>query len=336
MSLPRNDAPVSRVLVFTMPDEGTPIDFARWLETRLTEPDFHQLIAELESVRAYVHPEDDVTNPASNQTIENLLGGEQVSEILEKGLSILSSDDKKTKLQALYSNTIALEELHFRIYAEGGEYWQKKIESAASASTAMTQKETKLPENTVAIVSTESKAVSAEVERTRLEKQRSVSLASSRNQSWVWPAAMSAICSAAAVFAVMIYLPKEPSREQFACQWTAAELKKSTASKDFFRKVTYLAAWPEEPQKDAATLAREIAHYRSACSELIMSDFQVLSAADQKFFRDRCIAWSSKFDAQLLRIEKDGDAALKEVHIAVGEIIKQLKKTLKEKTDSVG
>ncbi len=334
MSLPRNDAPVSRVLVFTMPDEGTPIDFARWLETRLTEPDFHQLIAELESVRAYVHPEDDVTNPASIQTLENLLG-EQVSEVLEKGLSILSVDDHKAKLQALYSNTIALEELHFRIYAEGGEYWQKKIESAASVSAAMPTKETKLLTNTVAVVSTESKAVSAETERTQLGKQRSVSLAS-RNQSWVWPAAMSAICSAAAVFAVMINLPKEPYREQFACQWSAAELRKSTASKDFFRKVTYLAAWPEEPQKDAATLAREIAHYRSACSELIMSDFKVLSAADQKFFRDRCIAWSSKFDAQLLRIEKDGDAAVKEVHIAVGDIIKQLKKTLKEKTDSVG
>ena len=56
---------------------------------------------------------------------------------------------------------------------------------------------------------------------------------------------MNAICSAAAVFAVMIYLAKEPPREQFAWQWSAVELRRSTASEDFFRKVTYLAAWPE-------------------------------------------------------------------------------------------
>ncbi len=346
MRLLRDDARVSSILVFSMPDEGTSLDFARWLETRLTEPDFHQLVAELESVRDYVQPIDDEVNPPPTQTLESIIG-EFLSKVLDEGLCILAEDGRKEKLQSLYQTPKALEELHFRIHADGGEYWQKKIQTASAPRSALMQSKPKTRESNGAVIDSELRSDSAQSEKSIPSDPKPIVTLASKNRSWLYPAVISSLCSAAAVFAIMTSMPKDSgdlSLQRFECQWSVAELERTKDRKDFFRKVSFLANWPDEPQKNAASLAREIAQYRSACSSLIMANFRMLSPDEQDFFRQKCKAWSVKFDAQLSKIEDAqlskigtvGDASLNEVHGAVGDIIKQLKKSLNDKIDSFG
>jgi hypothetical protein len=86
-------------------------------------------------------------------------------------------------------------------------------------------------------------------------------------------------------------------------------------------------AWFNKRPNDAAGLAQRILEMRQGCNRLILSDHPPLSAAEQKWLKDKCRVWAAKFDDQLAALEAGADPA--EVRRAMDEIVTNLVKALR-------
>ena len=119
---------------------------------------------------------------------------------------------------------------------------------------------------------------------------------SGTRRNWVLPAAISSLCTAAALLLMMSLFPldKQPSisKPLLACRWSPTELLKSNGGSALFQEIADGATWPFRPHDTRVAMASDIANYRTRCSEMILTEFKFLSDVDQKFLRDKCRSWT--------------------------------------------
>jgi len=172
-------------------------------------------------------------------------------------------------------------------------------------------------------------------ERFSVNDDLTTRLGSAAQRTWYLPAAVSSLCTAAAVLIAFgiwqsRFTPLQVA--QSACRWSIPVLLKSTDGRQLFRQVADDATWPTLPHSTAADLAKEIADYRAKCSQLILTDFAFLRPEEQTFLRDKCRLWAKKMDEQLVRIESQSndDPTLRlQVHTDMAIIITNLQKALR-------
>ncbi|MFL5327417.1 MAG: hypothetical protein ACJ8C4_00755 [Gemmataceae bacterium] len=277
------------------PDD--PKALAGWLESQLAGTGLRDLAAELAAIHGAA---------ASERTTAAQWLGPARDEVLQRGLGSLPAGT----LGELMKRPALLLKLQEEILVHGGPYWQQLLDRRGEYNRAEERGREQLREM----------SAPATIAPRRTSHRR----------EW-----MVAFATAAAVLLAVWGINKVTAPSDDNWGWTRADaFAQADTAKGYLNRLADEAdEWFKKSPTDAKGLAKRLGQMREGCSALLLSDHTVLAAADRDWLRERCRAWSARFDGQIAALERGDDP--KKVKDEADETIRKLDKALRERAATV-
>jgi hypothetical protein len=315
----------------TIPDD--PADLPRWLERRLTAPNFARFVAELS---AHFPAAADIDPPGR-------LYDRWLPVALAEGLASLPPE----VLCQLLRQPAELAALQERIVTDGGAYWDKVLDRTDDLAGALRRGKRSLervlsadtpPSNKKAISNARPKAipkVAPGVVPSEARKRRG----RRGYKTWAILSTGIAACLAVAVAFLAGRGPGEPPipKAQIAWGWGKPSGLAADQSnpKGYLNKLAANAEeWSMHRPSDSVGVGTRIAELRIGCTRLMHSTYGPLSPADKAWLLENCRAWAKKLDGHQQALDAGADPVA--VRAEVDETVRAIAAALREKAKQLG
>lgn len=297
----------------SVPDD--PAELPRWLERRLTAPDFGQFLAELSAHFPAAPP---------GPLPDRILPG-----VLARGLGAVPPE----ALGQLLRNPAALAELQERILTDGGAYWDAVLDASDELADAAERGRHGLDRVLAAGPPSGRPAVPSE---------RAGRAAGRGYKLWAFASTGVAACLAVAVGVLAVRGPEGPSgpavpKAQLAWGWAkpgGLAIDESDPKAYLTRLAANAEEWSLHRPSDPAGVGTRIAEFRIGCTRLMHSSYGPLAPADKAWLLDHCRVWAKRLDAHQQALDAGADPAA--VRAAVDETVREIAATLRGKAGQVG
>lgn len=295
---------------FDMPDDSH--ELTAWLDRHLVGDTLGELIAELSAA----HPAEQ----DRSQMLADALGSE-MSVVLERGLASLTVQ----QLRSLIRWPWLLRELQQRVLTDGGSHWQMLAASRSfdtERENVWQRIETEITNETQAsgrpsgprLPSEEMRPSSAELSGALRHPVR-------RTQALVAVAAL--ILLGLGLWRAM------PRSEPWGWNRPGVFAQDVPADAYLRRLADSAEEYFARPRDTTKQLEQTLADFRRSCDVLLAAQHETLNDADRPWLRERCQAWSKKFDDQLAELRRTGDAAT--VRATADETVRKLVTALRSR-----
>ncbi len=259
-----------------IPDE--PAALAGWLQGELAGWRLADLTAEL----AAVHGATAEPTPALADVI-----GEHADAVLASGLGALPAP----ALQTLLRHPVLLLELQRWLLEESTPFWVEWFQAGPAREPMLRHTRERLQEW---------------LEQAQRSRATQATIPS-RRPALRWLAVPFAMAAAVAVL-VGGYVYMQHANQAGEWGWNRPEVFANAPAATYLDRLAEAAQqWFDERPETAEGVAERIASMRLGCTRLILAEHASLAPADRAWLRERCRAWSAKFDEQLREIEAGKD-----------------------------
>jgi hypothetical protein len=311
----------------TIPDD--PADLPRWLERRLTGPDFGRFVAELSA-----------HFPAAADTAPSRrLFDQWLPVALAEGLDPLPAE----ALSQLLRHPAELAAFQGRIVTDGGPYWDAVLDRSDDLAGPLQRGRRSLERmlaadaprsNRNAIPKTVPGAVPKAVPSKGVKRN-------GRREYKYWAIASTGIaaCLAVAVGLLAVRGPGEPPvpKAQIAWGWGKPSGLASNQSnpREYLNQLAANAEeWSLHRPSDAVGVGTRIAELRIGCARLMHSTYGPLAPADKAWLLENCRAWANALDGHQQALDAGVDPVA--VRAEVDEAVRAIAAALREKAKQVG
>jgi len=310
----------------TVPDE--PSELPRWLERRLTAPDFGGFVAEL-LAHFPAAPRSTPSRPPRR------VSDRWLAVALTEGLDSIPAK----VLSQLLRQPAAILAFQERIVTEGGPYWDEVMNRSDDVSGPFERGKRFLEE----VFSTSAPPSNHQVVRKTGPKailSRTAKRTGGRG-SRIWAMASTGVAACLAV--ALVYLafrgPDEPAgpKSQIAWGWgkPSGLATNQSSARDYLNKLAAnVEEWSLHQPGDAAGVGARIAEFRTGCTRLMHSNYGPLTPADKAWLLDQCRAWAKILDGHQQALDSGVDPLT--VRAEVDETVRAIAATLREKAKQVG
>lgn len=301
----------------SVPDD--PAELPRWLERRLTAPDFGRFLAELTAHFPHTPP-----GPPLDRILPS---------VLADGLGAVPPET----LGQLLRNPAALAELQERIVTDGGAYWDAVLDGSDELTDAVERGRQGLDR----VLATVSPPTRTDAPPT-VPSERAKPSAGRGYKLWAFASTGIAACLAVAVGVLAVRGPDGPGepavpKAQLAWGWAkpgGLAIDESNPKAYLTRLAANAEEWSQHRPSDPAGVGTRIAEFRIGCTRLMHSSYGPLAPADKTWLLDHCRAWAKRLDAHQQALDAGADPAA--VRAAVDETVREIAATLREKAGQVG
>ena len=294
---------------FDMPDDSR--ELAAWLESHLVGDTLGELIAELSAA----HPADE----DRSQMLADVLGNE-MAVVPERGLVPLTEQ----RLRSLIRWPWLLRELQQRVLTDGGPYWQTLAASRsfdAERDRVWRRMEIEIKNEAPAsgrpsgprLPSEEMRLSSAELSGALRHPARHTQIGHHTRM----------LIAVAALILLGVGLWRAMPRSEPWGWYRPGVFAQDVPAAAYLRRLADSAEeYFARPRDTTKQLEQTITDFRRSCDVLLAAQHETLNDTDRAWLRERCQAWSKKFDDQLAELRRTGDTAT--VRVAADETIRKL------------
>lgn len=281
--------------ILRLPDG--PGDLPSWLEQHFVGDSLGELVRELI-----------VANPsaADDTGLHQILTEQQISEVIEKGLSTLSDEE----IRRLIKHPRAMLTLHEQIIVTGSRYWDTKFAAGPLAEQAAEL----------------SKSV-----REQIAGSKAHSIApATRNMARTLrsPGVLVAVlASTVAIFVAVLHSGPSPSGRILGQPGLTAN-NTATSAEYFNRLAEAGATWKQHEPANEEQLAKLLTDIINDCEILIEADHDALSTDERTWFRDKCRLWKGKLETNLANLES-GSSTFQDTLKATEQVMDKLVEVLR-------
>ncbi|MBX3421791.1 MAG: hypothetical protein KF752_09585 [Pirellulaceae bacterium] len=292
-----------------------------WLEQQLLSEHLGQLIAELEVLHATDHPLVEQSSQPQPATTLQQICGDQMSDVLQRGLTVLSD----SQVRALLSHPAVLLELQEQVMTQGGSYWMQLkrdpqlLKDSRQSWSALANKISIAQPASIAI-----ETASTTTAATDATLARSQSVPANR-RAWMWALAGLA---AAMLLAVSLWRGRTAG-DAWGFQRSGL-LAADLPAADYLESLADAAEdWFNKRPDDAVSLAQRIASFERGCDELLIAKHPQLDDVTRAWLVERCQLWKSKLIAQRTELES-GASDVEQTIQAADQTIRTLQTALRD------
>lgn len=319
------------LLILNMPTESS--QMIAWLERHVTGLNLLQLVNELTAIH----------QPASRVRLTEVCG-DQLADVLLKGLSVLSS----AQISQLLLHPETLLELQDEAFVHGSEYWSRLCASGdAGLATSQTPQNVltqlklldgvtlpgamtrTLPEHPMTSAPT---AVAAAPAAQPVPATVPVTVADlSRHSSPGRRFPLRTVVSGLTVAAVLLFLlwPTAPQPAGWGFSRTDA-LTASISGQEFLDHLSVVAGeWFRKEPQNAEDLEIRLTQFSAGCQSLLDAPLQQLDEQQRTWLRGKCRLWKDKIDGHVAAL-KANPQAFDEVRTAANQTVNNLILALKK------
>ncbi len=292
-----------KLAIFDLPEDTS--TWPIWLEQQLVGMDMSELVMQLETL---------YKNPSRQQQSLSEICGSQTSELLQRGLSSLST----RQISALFQNPAALLELQEQVLAGGGSYWDNIPLSGADRE---------------AVDRVTLRACQAVSNTTDRAPNAQLSTANNATQN-IWFSGKAIATLAALAATVLLVLGIWSQTGGKPAGWGFDQpglLAQDVSARKYLSNLSDAAGqWSKKKPANARELETRLAEFRHGCDTLIAAPHKPLEEVDRQWLVGKCKAWAGEIDSYLAELSRDA-GSFSDVNLKADETIGRLKNALKDR-----
>ena len=262
---------------------------AGWMEEQLVSDQCGQWLAQLQIVSELSETRQ------TTKSLDEILGPD-VSRVVQQGLSASPPE----QLRELLAHPAALMVLQHRIYEGGGDVWFRHQADAARSPV----RQANLNELKSRLVDQQTLSPARSIDDSA-NSRLSSSGSHRRAVVWQWLSSAAAILMIVAVTWSLMSAGNAGTLAKWG--WSTAEgLPNTESPQEYLMELAAGGqAWFDKRVDSPASYRQRLRELSAGCQTLIAAEHRVLAVADRQWLLEKCEAWQSQFQDQLLQVEAD-------------------------------